>query len=390
MYTLDKRPQLFSEMIGNENIMIELRKRARDINFDTYNIFHGDTGIGKSTAVFIITKLLNCKNPIKNDLGYFDPCNECPACKDIIEGKFERDVHYLDASKMGKAEVQELNQLISRYAMYDRNKIVIIDEAHLLASKEAKSAMLLMTEKIRKNSYLFMCTTQPGKIASDLYTRLTQYKFTPPTPQELAEYLLKFIEDNEIYKEIPDDVDFFGKPLLTIAFNSGGSVRQALKLLERCILSEAFTVEDIINKVGLINEEDEIEGLFQLVSLHPQFFDTWAFFQKNDQIKQWYEYMSFVINKVVMYKVTKNSEFEPIQDWEIRKYHLDKMVDSEHLDEVFSIFTIMEEKRNAYYFSQQLFMTLILDLYNKVKSIPKISKDRKLQDNIPKRRKPAE
>lgn len=389
MYSLEKRPQLFSEMIGNQNVMLELRKRAREINFDTYNIFHGETGIGKSTAVFIIAKLLNCKNPVKNEGGYYDPCNECPACKDIIEGKFERDVHYLDASQMGKAEVQQLNQLISRYSMYDKNKIVIIDEAHLLASKEAKSAMLLMTEKIRKNSYLFMCTTQPGKIASDLYTRLTQYKFTQPPVEELMDYLLKFIEKNEIYKEIPDNVDFYTKPLFTIAYNSGGSVRQALKILERCVLSEAFTEDDIKNKIGLISEEDELTGLLELLDANPKFFDTWNSFDKLDQIKPWYEFMVRIISKAMMHKVTKASDFEPLQEWEIGKYKLNRMSESEHLDKVYEIFTKMEEKRNAYYFSPQMLMTLVLDFYNNVHGIPTLSRKR-LQDDTPKRRKPAE
>ena len=85
MLSLNNRPQLLSEMIGQTTILREMKKRSKSLEFPNYMLFEGETGSGKSTLAFIIAKTLNCKSENK-------PCNECEACQDIINERFRRDV----------------------------------------------------------------------------------------------------------------------------------------------------------------------------------------------------------------------------------------------------------------------------------------------------------
>lgn len=387
MFTLDKRPQVLAEVIGNKSTIQEIKNRSVDINFSPYNIFYGPTGTGKSTVVFIMAKLLNCKSPVKNEEGYYDPCNKCEACIDVIEGGYNRDIHYLDASKMGKEEVNKLGQLISRYSMFDKNKIVIIDEAHLLASKEAKAAMLLITEKIRKNAYLFMCTTQPKKIPKDLMSRFEQYRFKKPPIQEIVAHLLDFLNKNEdVMEKIPDGSGFDEEALTSIAYNSNGSVRQALRILERCIYSGSFSKEQIRSELGFLDEAVQKDALFALLQCDNSFFRYFYEAKEENNLEDLFTYMLFLTNKALIYKLTKDSGVEVIQEWENNYYNLEWIIKQGTLQPLHDILLKIEDKRNGFYFSSSYFLSLIVSYINKY-NVPKLH--RLKEEEKPKRRKPV-
>ena len=374
MFAIDKRPLVLSEIAGNEGVLKELKKRSVDINFNTYNLFYGPTGIGKSTSVFIITKLINCKSPVLNSEGYYDPCNKCVACLDIINEEYNRDVLYMDASKMGKEEVNKLSQTISRYAMYDNSKIIIIDEAHLLASKSAKSAMLLMTERKRDHSYLFMCTTEPKKIPKELFSRFQSYKFLKMDVEILTEYLIKFIIDNKLGEDMPEDSEFGPEALTAIAYSADGSYRQALVTLERCLYAETFTKEQIINDLGILSEDAMKEATHALIGGHKLFFQYFNDFRDKDQLEDFFSYALMMINKALIYKLTSNTQLEIIQEWEANCYGLSKLIEKEdNLNALHDLFLKVEEKRNGFYFSVSFFLSLIISYINKY-NIPIVHK----------------
>jgi len=92
MRTIQDRPKTFAEIMGHIIILEEFKTRSRDKNYPNYMLFVGDSGTGKSTSAFIIAKLLNCSEPIKQEGEYYEPCNTCKACTDVNSQKFNRDV----------------------------------------------------------------------------------------------------------------------------------------------------------------------------------------------------------------------------------------------------------------------------------------------------------
>ena len=194
MLGIQYRPKTLDEMQGNKRIIKEFKNRSLKNNFPSYMMFLGHSGTGKSTLAFIIAKILNCKEPIiKKDC--VEPCNKCEACKDINDGKFKRDTTYIDATDLGKEGVKSLSNMLSHVPFFDKNRVIIIDEAHLLNSAQAKGAMLLLSEKPRKNVYIILCTTESEKFHLALKTRYEIYRFYMANYEDIFEYIKRVFFD---------------------------------------------------------------------------------------------------------------------------------------------------------------------------------------------------
>lgn len=128
MLTLDRRPFSFKEMIGQKTILREMETRARKMDFPEVMLFCGPSGTGKTTLAYIISALLNDKNPLHDADGTPEPNPESPSSKDIINTRFVRDILFKDASSMSKDDVLSLSSEVASAPMYDKNRVVIIDE----------------------------------------------------------------------------------------------------------------------------------------------------------------------------------------------------------------------------------------------------------------------
>lgn len=249
MLTLKYRPFSFNDIVGQKGIISEMKKRSLEKNFPEVMIFEGESGTGKTTLAFIISALLNDKSPIDNK-KWLDPNPESDSCKSILEERFNRDVSFFDASSMGKDDVLKLEYIINTSPMFDENRVIIIDEAQEL-SKAGKGVTLKLLEKKRKNAFIILCTMDINAFDKAVRSRGQLYTFRSPNSSDIAEYLFKLTMLEK--SDAPES--FLTEGLFTIAENCEGSVRMAVQSLERCLIGNFFTEEEIKKELGLISNE---------------------------------------------------------------------------------------------------------------------------------------
>ena len=128
MFTIDNRPFRFDDICGQKIIVNEMKRRSKTMDFPPVMIFEGESGTGKSTLAFLLASLISDPNPIVHEDGTKDPNPESPACKAVLSTRFNRDISYKDASSMTKDDVIRLQSELSNAPMFDKAKVVIIDE----------------------------------------------------------------------------------------------------------------------------------------------------------------------------------------------------------------------------------------------------------------------
>src|SRR3979411_77302 len=123
------RPQTFKDLVGQRHVTETLANAIRNDRVAHAYIFSGARGVGKTTAARILAKALNCvKGPTA------EPCNECTICREITEG-IDMDVREIDAATYtGVDNIRELRDTTQFQPARDRNRIFIIDEAHMLST----------------------------------------------------------------------------------------------------------------------------------------------------------------------------------------------------------------------------------------------------------------
>lgn len=303
MFSLDLRPKSFSEMIGQKKILEEMKNNSMNNSFPQVMLFSGPWGSGKNTLANIISKLLNCSNPIKNRKGYLEPCNNCKFCKNIDEERFTLDTKLIDCTDYKSADVENLKKDALLGPMFgSQNKIFILDEFQALGNISTKGKTLKLLEKKRKNVYFILLTSVIDAIPGDIIQRCQRYNFKPVNPEEIYEYLFNLILD---MGDIPEE--FIKEGLMTIAQNSDGSVRLAVQYLNRCIAGKLYSKEDIENELNIVNEERELEIIFDL--LNKKSNGLWSLYNLKD-IKTFFFRSKKILYDANIYKLTKMVDYD--------------------------------------------------------------------------------
>ena len=257
---LKYRPQNFFELIGQEVIAETIINSIKANKVPNAYLFTGIRGVGKTTIARIVAKSLNCKNSI-DKICKDDLCDNCEA----ITNSSHIDVLEMDAaSKTGVDDVRDLIEF-SRYGpSTSKYKIFIIDEVHML-SKQAFNALLKTLEEPPQYEnggglkFIF-ATTEIKKIPITVVSRCQRFDLSRVKSGELFEFIKK-IKDKEKGK-ISDDA------LRLIVKISEGSVRDALSLLDRALLSLDEDKELDLNSAQKIFgyfDKSQLIDLFELI-----------------------------------------------------------------------------------------------------------------------------
>ena len=257
---LKYRPQNFFELIGQEVIAETIINSIKANKVPNAYLFTGIRGVGKTTIARIVAKSLNCINGI-DKICKDDLCNNCEA----ITNSSHIDVLEMDAaSKTGVDDVRDLIEF-SRYGpSTSKYKIFIIDEVHML-SKQAFNALLKTLEEPPQYEnggglkFIF-ATTEIKKIPITVVSRCQRFDLSRVKSGELFEFIKK-IKDKEKGK-ISDDA------LRLIVKISEGSVRDALSLLDRALLSLDKDKELDLNSAQKIFgyfDKSQLIDLFELI-----------------------------------------------------------------------------------------------------------------------------
>ncbi len=233
---LKYRPQQFKDLIGQE-IMAQTIMNAIEMG-KTPNAYllTGIRGVGKTTTARLIAKALNCE---KNSKKNINCSNEsfCTTCQEIVNSN-HMDVLEMDAaSKTGIDDIRELIENSKYSPTSAKFKIFIIDEVHML-SKQAFNGLLKTLEEPPPSLKFILATTEVRKIPVTILSRCQRFDLKRVNIDRLAQHL-KDISIKE-KGEISEDA------IKLISKSSEGSVRDAISLLDRALISQTIGKKNLI------------------------------------------------------------------------------------------------------------------------------------------------
>ena len=231
------RPQLFADVVGQEPTVRTLQNAFRSGRVCHAYLFSGSRGTGKTSIARLYAKLLNCASPLPSG----EPCNSCPSCVEITEGR-SLDVQEIDgASNRGIDHIRSLTDSVSYAPACGRYKIYLIDEVHML-TKEAFNALLKTLEEPPKTVIFFLATTEAHKVPATIISRCQRFTIRRLSKEAIVGKLRRIVEDMKIQA---DD-----SALFRLAGYADGGLRDAESLLDQAVtFSDGSLKTEVINEV---------------------------------------------------------------------------------------------------------------------------------------------
>ena len=259
---LKYRPQNFEDLIGQEVMCQTITNAIKLGKTPNAYLLTGIRGVGKTTTARLIAKALNCeknKDPKVN-------CSKekfCETCKEIISSN-HIDILEMDAaSKTGIDDVRELIENSKYSPTSAKFKIFIIDEVHML-SKQAFNGLLKTLEEPPPSLKFILATTEARKIPVTILSRCQRFDLKRVSVEQLCSHLKKISSQEK--GKISDDA------IKLISRTSEGSVRDAISLLDRALISQSIKENDEIKEIdvrkmlGLADKSKVISILKEVMS----------------------------------------------------------------------------------------------------------------------------
>ena len=233
------RPLTFDDVVGQEHITRTLKNQISQGTVGHAYLFCGTRGTGKTTCAKILSRAVNCLNPVNGN-----PCNGCDVCNGILDGSI-MDVTEMDAaSNNGVEDIRDIKEDINYVASNSKYTVYIIDEVHML-STSAFNALLKTLEEPPENVVFILATTEAHKVPQTILSRCQRFDF-------------KRIRNEDIMvrmKEIAyaDGFDITDDAYRILASLAEGSMRDGLSIMERVISAcgNHVSAKDIEDTLGI-------------------------------------------------------------------------------------------------------------------------------------------
>ena len=236
------RSQTFGQIVGQQAVVETLRNAVRSGRTAHAYLFVGPRGTGKTSMARILAKALNCSN-----LRDGEPCDECPACVAIREGR-ALDVSEMDAASNNRVDdMRELLPRIYTGASDLTVKVFIVDEVQRI--REGWDVLLKTLEEPPDNVVFIFCTTDSTQIRPAVISRVQRFDFRRLTVGEIGGMLKTILAADGRTAE-PEAIDL-------IARLAAGGMRDAESMLDQLLGTDtgALTADHVRDVLGLVEEE---------------------------------------------------------------------------------------------------------------------------------------
>jgi len=232
------RPRSFDDVVGQKSVTDTLKAQLVSGRLSHAYLFTGTRGTGKTSCAKILARAVNCENPRDGN-----PCNVCPSCRSIAEGRC-MDVLEIDAaSNNGVDNVRTLRDEAVYTPAEARRRVYIIDEVHML-STAAFNALLKIVEEPPEHLIFILATTEVHKVPATILSRCQRFSFRRLLPEDIAERL-QYVAERE-------EIDLAPEAARVLARLADGALRDGLSLLDQCASAGgALNARAVYERLGL-------------------------------------------------------------------------------------------------------------------------------------------
>ncbi len=220
------RPTTLADLVGLEQLVSDVKKWDSDTAPQAL-LFHGPPGTGKTSAAYVIAKVLGCKY----EDGNFIESNASD----------DRGIQFVREGLKDAMRVKPLGI---------KRKVILLDEADGL-TPAAQDAMRQLIEKYSKNAMVILTCNELEKIRPAIRSRCSVYAFKPVSPQAGADRL------QQILPNMDAQVEYEGKilnaELVRLVRAMNGDLRACIMFLDSIDLDD---LNDRVTALEAMAEED--------------------------------------------------------------------------------------------------------------------------------------
>jgi DNA polymerase-3 subunit gamma/tau len=241
------RPRTFAEVVGQEHVVRTLTNAVAGDRVHHAYLFVGSRGTGKTSMAKILAACLNCV-----DGPTVEPCGVCASCVSIASAS-SLDVIEMDAASSNSVDdIRALRDSVAYAPVSGRQKIYILDEAHML-STAAWNAFLKTLEEPPPNTVFVLATTEPQKVLATVVDRCHRFDFQRPTAEQIATVISR--------TAAAEAIAIGAEAVAVLARHASGSFRDALGTLEQLqtYAGGEIALTDALAVLGI----SDVELLFQ-------------------------------------------------------------------------------------------------------------------------------
>ena len=236
------RPLRFEDVVGQEHITTTLRRQVETGRTSHAYLFVGSRGTGKTTCAKILSRAINCENPVGGE-----PCNECPACRGILSGSILDVVEIDAASNNGVDNVRAIRDEAIYSPASVSKRVYAIDEVHMLSVPAFNAllinALLKILEEPPEHLVFILATTELQKIPATILSRCQRFSFRRLSARDI-EGRIKYVAQAE-------GLAITDGAASLLARLGEGAMRDSLSLLDQCLGRGEITEDLVLTSVGL-------------------------------------------------------------------------------------------------------------------------------------------